>query len=177
MSANNWSVYSTWEMKWKSPKCAFCLWNFSVAHWANLVALQWWPVLTITGILYILVLFQLRQKTTGLFDSTIAITGFLKISNIFHEWCLSLYISCIKWEQPLDTWLKICLVLSGLETYLLLNRLWKEIALDFYFSCSPVRTIIQGFVRCWGWQYCHHLKCLLWVFLQFHWYLLYFPCS
>lgn len=31
--------------------------------------------------------------TTGLSDSK---TGFLKISNIFHEWYLSLYISCIK---------------------------------------------------------------------------------
>lgn len=51
MSANNWSVYSTWEMKWKLPKFTFCLWNISVTHWANFVAPQWWPVLTITGIL------------------------------------------------------------------------------------------------------------------------------
>lgn len=159
-------------MKWRSPKCTFCLWNFSVAHWADFVALQWWPVSTITRILHILVLFQLWLQTSGLSDSTIAITGFLKISNIFHEWCLSLYISCIKWEQPLDTWLKIGLVLSGLEIYLLLNRLWKEIALDFCFPCSLAWRRIQGLMlknRCWSWQCCHHLKCLLWIFLQFHW--------
>lgn len=88
------------------PNVPFLHENSQLLTAASFVAPSSWPVLTVTGILYILVLFQLQLQPIGLSDSTIAIKSFLEICNISHEWCLSLHISSVKWGQRLDTVLK-----------------------------------------------------------------------